>query len=200
MNVLVTQSAPDFQAGAVLSDGSLVDHFSLASHIRNRYALLVFYPFDFSFVAPTELLALDHRLPAFQSKDTEVIAISTDSAYAHQAWRALAPEKGGVGPLRFPMVADVGGDIMRAYGVAHPDKIPLRSIFLLDKDRVIRHQVVNDLPLGHNLDESLRMVDALTHHQAHGEVCPAGWQQGQEAIEPTAQGTADYLSQHGAAL
>jgi peroxiredoxin (alkyl hydroperoxide reductase subunit C) len=199
MSVLVTKEAPDFTAAAVLPDGSIKENFKL-SDLRGKYVVLFFYPLDFTFVCPTEIIAHDKRLDEFKKRKVEVIAVSIDSQFSHAAWRNTPVNKGGIGPVKFPMVADVNHEITRAYGVEHPASIALRASFLIDKDGNVRHQVVNDLPLGRNVDEMLRVVDALQFHEKHGEVCPAGWQKGEDGMKPTADGVADYLSSHSEEL
>lgn len=196
MSVLVTKNAPDFTAAAVLADGSIVDNFNLKSHIANKYAIVFFYPLDFTFVCPSEILAFSHRVEKFKSLNTEVIGISVDSQFTHNAWRNTPVNEGGLGPVNFPLVADVGGSIMNAYGIAHPANIALRAAFLIDTQGVVRHQVVNDLPLGRNVDELVRMVEALQFHEEVGEVCPAGWNKGDAGMKDTPAGVADYLANH----
>ena len=199
MSVLVTKEAPDFTAAAVLADGSIKEDFKL-SDLRGKYVVLFFYPLDFTFVCPTEIIAHDKRLDEFKKRGVEVVAVSIDSQFSHHAWRNTPVNKGGIGEVQFPMVADVNHEITRAYGVEHPASIALRASFLIDKDGNVRHQVVNDLPLGRNVDEMLRLVDALQFHEKHGEVCPAGWQKGEDGMTPTADGVADYLSSHSEEL
>ncbi len=199
MSVLVTKEAPDFTAAAVLADGSIKEDFKL-SDLRGKYVVLFFYPLDFTFVCPTEIIAHDKRLDEFKKRDVEVVAVSIDSQFSHHAWRNTPVNKGGIGEVQFPMVADVNHEITRAYGIEHPASIALRASFLIDKDGNVRHQVVNDLPLGRNVDEMLRVVDALQFHEKHGEVCPAGWQKGEDGMKPTADGVADYLSSHSEEL
>jgi len=162
--------------------------------------VLFFYPLDFTFVCPTEIIAHDKRLEEFKKRKVEVVAVSIDSQFSHHAWRNTPVNKGGIGEVQFPIVADVNHEITRAYGVEHPASIALRASFLIDKDGSVRHQVVNDLPLGRNVDEMLRVVDALQFHEKHGEVCPAGWQKGEDGMMPTADGVADYLSSHSEKL
>ncbi len=200
MSVLVTKQAPDFTAAAVLADGTIVDDFNLKSHIEGKYAVVFFYPLDFTFVCPSEILAFDHRVDRFKELGTEVIGVSIDSQFTHNAWRNTPVNEGGLGPVKFPLVADVGGSIMDAYGIVHPGNVALRGAFLIDKDGVVRHQVVNDLPLGRNVDEMVRMVEALQFHEEHGEVCPAGWNKGDEGMKDSPEGVADYLSKHGEEL
>ena len=195
MSVLVTKEAPDFTAAAVLADGSIKEDFKL-SDLRGKYVVLFFYPLDFTFVCPTEIIAHDKRLDEFKKRGVEVVAVSIDSQFSHHAWRNTPVNKGGIGEIQFPMVADVNHEITRAYGIEHPASIALRASFLIDKDGNVRHQVVNDLPLGRNVDEMLRLVDALQFHEKNGEVCPAGWQKGDDGMKATADGVADYLSSH----
>lgn len=200
MAILVTHPAPDFQAAAVLPDGSIVDDFRLSTAIASRYGLLVFYPLDFTFVCPSELIALDHRLPAFRERNVEVLALSVDSQFTHHAWRNTPVAEGGIGPVGFTMVADVKHEICRAYGVEHADGVALRAAFLVDRDGIVRSQLVNDLPLGRNMDELLRLVDALQFHEQHGEVCPAGWTKGDPGMAANTEGVARFLASHGEAL
>lgn len=195
MSVLVTKEAPDFVAPAVMSDGAMKDDFSL-SGLRGKYVVLFFWPLDFTFVCPTEIIAHDKRIDEFKNRGVEVVGVSIDSQFTHFAWRNTPPEEGGIGPVRFPMVADVKHAIARAYGIEHPGGIALRASFLIDKDGIVQHQVVNNLPLGRNVDEMLRIVDALQFTEEHGEVCPAGWQKGEEGMKATAEGVATYLGSH----
>ena len=193
MSVLVAKEAPDFTAPAVMPDGTIEDELRLSS-LRGQYVILFFWPLDFTFVCPTEILAHDHRIPQFNDRNTTVIGISIDSQYSHFAWRNTPVNDGGIGPVKFPIVADITHQITRDYGIEHPDGVAMRASFLIDKDGIVQHQVVNNLPLGRNVDEMLRMVDALQFHEEHGEVCPAGWQKGDSGMQPTAEGVADYLS------
>jgi len=196
MSVLVTQEAPDFTSAAVLADGTIVDNFSLSS-LKGKKIMLFFYPLDFTFVCPSEILAHHHRVAQFAEKGCEVVGVSVDSQFTHNAWRNTSVNDGGLGAVSFPLVADVNHSIMEAYGIVHPAGIALRASFLIDEEFVVRHQVVNDLPLGRNVDEMLRMVDALDFHTTHGDVCPAGWNKGDEGMKDTPDGVADYLSKHG---
>jgi len=196
MSILVTQHAPDFTAPAVMPSGVIEPAFTLSS-LRGQYVVLFFYPLDFTFVCPTEIIAHDHRLDQFAERDVAVVGISIDSQFTHFAWRNTALNDGGIGPIKFPLVADVRHDITRAYGVEHPDGVALRASFLIDAAGVVQHQTVNNLPLGRNVDEMLRMVDALQFFEANGEVCPAGWQKGDSGMAADTQGVADYLSRHG---
>lgn len=199
MSVLVTQPAPDFTAPAVMPDGVIVEDFKL-SDLRGKYVVLFFWPLDFTFVCPTEILAHDHRMDQFKERGVEVVGVSIDSQFTHAAWRSTPIDQGGIGAVQFPVVADVKHEITQAYGVEHPDGVAMRASFLIDQDGVIQHQVVNNLPLGRNVDEMLRMVDALQFFEEHGEVCPAGWQKGESGMKATAAGVADYLSSHAEEL
>jgi peroxiredoxin (alkyl hydroperoxide reductase subunit C) len=183
-----------------MANGTLEDNFSL-SQLRGQYVVLFFWPLDFTFVCPTEIVAHDKRLAQFAERDVAVVGISIDSQFTHFAWRNTPLKEGGIGPVQFPMVADVKHDITRAYGIEHPEEgVALRASFLIDREGVVQHQVVNNLPLGRNVDEMLRMVDALKYHEEFGEVCPAGWQQGESGMTPTAEGVADYLKGHAEGL
>lgn len=195
MSILVTQQAPDFTAAAVLADGTITDDFQLSS-LKGKKIVLFFYPLDFTFVCPSEILAHNHRVEQFKEKGVEIVGVSVDSQYTHNAWRNTEPKDGGLGSIDFPLVADTNHSIMEAYGVVHPAGIALRASFLIDENFDVRHQVVNDLPLGRNVDEMLRMVDALEFHTEHGEVCPAGWNKGDEGMKDTPEGVAEYLAKN----
>lgn len=197
MGVLVGRPAPDFTAAAVTGSGEIVDEFNLSEAIKGKKAVVFFYPLDFTFVCPSELIAFDHRYADFQSRGVEVIGVSIDSQFSHNAWRNTDINDGGIGPVKYTLVADVKHEICQAYDVEHPDAgVAFRGSFLIDEDGLVRHQVVNDLPLGRNIDEMLRMIDALAFHQEHGEVCPAGWNQGDSGMKDTPDGVAAYLSEN----
>ena len=197
MSVLVGRSAPDFTAAAVLGCGEIVDSFTLSEAIKGKKAVVFFYPLDFTFVCPSELLAFDHRMDEFKSRGVEVIGVSIDSQFSHNAWRNTAINDGGIGAVQYPLVADVKHEICKAYDVELEEAgVALRGSFLIDKNGVVRHQVVNDLPLGRNIDEMLRMVDALQFHEEHGEVCPAQWAKDKAGMEASPEGVAKYLSGH----
>lgn len=201
MTILVGRKAPDFTAAAVLGNGEINNQFHLSEAIKNKYAIVFFYPLDFTFVCPSELIALDHRIEEFNQRNTVVIGVSIDSQFTHAAWRKTPVNDGGIGNVRYPLVADVNHQICQAYGVEHPTAhVALRGAFLIDKQGNVRSQVVNDLPLGRNIDELLRLVDALQFHEQHGEVCPAGWNKGDAAIKPTAEGIASFLTQKAEVL
>ena len=195
MSVLVGRAAPDFTAAAVLGSGEIVDSFNLAEAIKGKKAVVFFYPLDFTFVCPSELLAFDHRMEEFKSRGVEVIGVSIDSQFSHNAWRNTAINDGGIGQVQYTLVADVKHEICKAYDVEHPEAgVAFRASFLIDEEGSVRHQVVNDLPLGRNVDEMIRMIDALQFHQEHGEVCPAGWNKGDKGMTATTEGVAAYLT------
>lgn len=196
MSVLVGKPAPDFTAAAVMVDNSFDENFNLLRYLGGKKGLLFFYPLDFTFVCPSEIIAFDNRLEEFEKLGTKVIAISVDSHFTHLAWKKTPVDKGGIGNVRFPIVADLSKNIARAYDVLVRDSIALRGTFLIDEKGVVRHQIVNDLPLGRNVDEAIRMVEALQFHTDNGEVCPAGWNKGKSGMKPTAEGVAQYLADH----
>ena len=197
MPCLIGQRAPDFTATAVLGDGQFQEKFRL-SELKGRHVVLFFYPLDFTFVCPTEIIEFDRKLAEFKKRGCEVIGVSVDSQFSHWAWRETPVEKGGIGKVGYPLVADLTKSIARDYGVlTADDTVAYRGTFLIDKDGVVRHMVVNDLPLGRNIDEALRMVDALQFYERHGEVCPAGWVDGKDGLKPTHEGVSGYLAKHG---
>lgn len=195
MSVLVGRKAPDFTAAAVLGDGLIEEKFSLES-LAGKYRVVFFWPMDFTFVCPSEIIAHDNRFDKFKELGVELIGVSIDSQFTHHAWRETSREDGGIGQVKFPMVADVKHEIAQAYGIEHPtDGVALRASFLIDKEGVVRHQVVNDLPLGRNIDEMIRLVEALQHVEKYGEVCPAGWKKGEKAMVADAKGVASFLAE-----
>lgn len=195
MAVLVGREAPDFSAAAVLGSGEIVEDFNFKKATSGKYAVVFFYPLDFTFVCPSELIAFDHRLEEFKSRGVEVIGVSIDSHFAHNAWRNTPINEGGIGPVKYTLVADMTHAICKAYDVETPDgAVAFRGSFLIDKAGMVRHQVVNDLPLGRNVDEMLRMIDALQFTEEHGEVCPAGWHKGDKGMNATPAGVAEYLA------
>ena len=201
MSVLVGRPAPDFTAAAVLADGDIVEDFNLKTYLAGSYGVLFFYPLDFTFVCPSEILAFSNRVPQFAQRNTKVVAISVDSQYSHYAWRNTAPNDGGLGPVQFPMVADITKHIARDYDVLiEDDGVALRGTFLIDQDGIVRHQLVNDLPIGRNVDEAIRTLDALQFHEENGDVCPAGWNKGDEGMAANQAGVATYLEKHAEAL
>ena len=194
MMTLVTRPAPDFKANAVMPDNSIRD--MRLSDYRGKYVVLFFYPLDFTFVCPSEVIAFGQKLPHFKERNCEVIGVSIDSQFTHLAWKNTEIKRGGIGNIQYPLVADITKSIAREYGVLFDDAVALRGLFLIDRDGIVRHAVINDLPLGRNVDEALRMVDALQFTEKHGEVCPANWNKGQEGMKPNASGVASYLAKH----
>lgn len=195
MGVLVNKQAPEFTAPAVKPNGVIEDNFKL-SDLKGKYVVLFFWPLDFTFVCPTEIIAHDHRMEQFKERGVELVGISIDSQFTHFAWRNMSVDEGGIGPVQFPIVADVNHEITKAYGIEHESGVALRASFLIDRDGVVQHQVVNNLPLGRNVDEMIRMVDALQYTEEYGEVCPAGWNKGETGMVPTSEGVSDYLSKN----
>ncbi|HUT93521.1 MAG TPA: peroxiredoxin [Thermoguttaceae bacterium] len=192
---LVTKEAPDFTAQAVMPDNSFAE-LKLSSYRGKKYVVLFFYPLDFTFVCPSEIIAFDKALARFEEKNVQVIGVSVDSHFTHLAWKNTPRDHGGIGQVGYPLVADLNKSISRDYGVLLDAGIALRGLFLIDKEGIIRHALVNDLPLGRNVDEALRVIDALQFTEKHGEVCPANWREGEEAMKPTAEGVAEYLAKH----
>ncbi|MEW5726406.1 MAG: peroxiredoxin [Pseudomonadota bacterium] len=197
---LVGLPVPDFTAPAVMPNNEINPAFNLKTYLDGSYGLVFFYPLDFTFVCPSEILAHDHRLKDFAAKNVKVIAVSIDSHFTHLAWKNTPVDKGGLGNVQFPMVADLSHDIARSFGVLLPMGVALRGTFLIDRAGVVQSAHVNNLPLGRNVDEALRLVDALQFHEEHGEVCPAGWQKGKAGMKATPEGVAEYLAQHGKEL
>jgi peroxiredoxin (alkyl hydroperoxide reductase subunit C) len=195
MSVLVGKKAPDFTVPAVLGSGEIVDSFTLSEAIKGKYGLVFFYPLDFTFVCPSELLALDHRMEEFKARNVEVIGVSIDSHFSHNAWRNTPVNEGGIGPVKYTLAADMTHEICKAYDVESEGGVAFRGAFLIDKEGNVRSQIVNDLPLGRNMDELIRLVDALQFHEEHGEVCPAGWNKGDKGMDASPEGVAKYLSE-----
>jgi peroxiredoxin (alkyl hydroperoxide reductase subunit C) len=195
MSLLVTRPAPDFTATAVLPDNTFKEDFKL-SDLRGKYVLLFFYPLNFTFVCPSEILAFNKAIKQFEDSNCQIVAVSIDSHFSHLAWKNTPVNEGGIGNISYPLVSDLNKSISRDYGVLLDAGIALRGLFLIDKEGIIRHQVVNDLPLGRNVNEALRILHALQFTEKHGEVCPANWTQGEDAMTPTAEGVAAYLTAH----
>lgn len=194
MSTLVTRPAPNFSATAVMADGSFKE-ISLADY-KGKHVLLYFYPLDFTFVCPSEILAFNKKVGEFKERGVELLGVSIDSHFSHFAWRNTPIEKGGIGAIDYPLIADVTKNIARDYGVLFNESVALRGLFLIDKEGIVKHSTINDLPLGRNVEEALRVIDALQFTEEHGEVCPANWKKGEEAMKPTADGVAAYLSKH----
>ena len=199
MSVLVGKEAPDFTAQAVMADNSIKE-FNLKKDTKGKYTVLFFWPLDFTFVCPSEIIAFDHKLAEFKKLGAELIGISVDSQFTHYAWKNTPIDKGGIGNVQFPIVADITKSIARSYDVLTGDAVAFRGTFIIDKKGMVRHQLINDLPLGRNVDETLRTLDALIYTDENGEVCPANWKKGDKAMKPTAEGVASYLKEHAKAL
>jgi peroxiredoxin (alkyl hydroperoxide reductase subunit C) len=193
-SVLVGKKAPNFIANTVMPNNNIKSDFELNTYLNGDVGVVFFYPLDFTFVCPTEIIAFNHRLGDFSSRQVKVVAISVDSHFSHLAWKETPVNNGGIGNVQMPLVSDLNKSISKEYGVLFDDNIALRASFLIDKKGIVRHQVVNDFPLGRNVDEMLRMVDALAHFEEFGEVCPAGWNKGQDAMKANSEGVADYLT------
>ncbi|MBD5801351.1 putative peroxiredoxin [Azoarcus sp. Aa7] len=199
MAVLVGKKAPDFTASAVLGNNEITN-ITFSQVTKGKYAVVFFYPLDFTFVCPSELIAFDHRLEEFKQRGVEVLGVSIDSQFTHLAWKNTPVNNGGIGQVQYTLVADVKHEICRAYDVEAEGGVAFRGSFLIDKNGVVRHQVVNDLPLGRNIDEMIRMVDALQFTEEHGEVCPAGWNKGKAGMKASTSGVAEYLAEHAKEL
>jgi peroxiredoxin (alkyl hydroperoxide reductase subunit C) len=198
MAVLVGKAAPDFTATAVYGNNEIKD-LKLSS-FKGKHVVLFFYPLDFTFVCPSELIAFDHRLDEFKKRGVEVIGCSIDSQFTHLAWKNTSINNGGIGQVGYPLVADINHAICQAYDVEAAGGVAFRGSFLIDKAGIVQHQVVNNLPLGRNIDEMLRMIDALQFTEEHGEVCPAGWQKGKKGMTASPDGVAKYLAENAAVL
>ncbi len=194
MPTLVSKPAPDFTAQAVMPDGSFKE--LKLSDYKGKYVVLFFYPLDFTFVCPTEIVQFSDQVKDFESRNTQVIGVSIDSQFSHLAWRNTDRKKGGIGQIDYPLVADLDKNISRAYDVLADGGIAFRGLFLIDKDGTVQHQLVNNLPLGRNIDEALRMVDSLQHFENNGEVCPANWSKGKDSMKPDPKGSLDYFEKN----
>lgn len=195
--IIVSHKVPDFTAPAVLSNGEIINNFNLFKYIHKKTAIVFFWPMDFTFVCPSELIACDKRYLKFKEKNVRVIGISIDSVFVHSAWRRMPINKGGVGSLQYPMISDIKREIIKEYGIEHASKgIALRASFLIDKSGIVRHQVVNDLPFGRNFDEMLRMIDALEFHENHGLLCPAQWNKDKVGLQSSQESVENYLSEN----
>lgn len=195
MSTLVTRPAPNFKATAVMGNGDFQE--VQLSDYKGKMVVLYFYPLDFTFVCPTEIIAFNKKVSEFKERGVELLGVSIDSQFSHFAWRNTPVDQGGIGEIDYPLIADVSKNIARDYGVLFNEEVALRALFLIDKEGVVRHSTINDLPLGRNVDEALRVVDALQFHEEHGEVCPANWKKGEEAMSATKEGVSSYLAMHG---
>ncbi len=200
MSVLVGKTAPNFTAQAVMADNEIKENFNLKEYLGGKIGVLFFYPLDFTFVCPSEIIAFHNRIKEFESRGAKVVGVSVDSQFTHLAWKNTEINNGGIGQVQYPLVADLTKNIARDYDVLVNESVALRGTFLIDQDFVVRHQVINDLPLGRNIEEAIRMVDALKFFQENGEVCPAGWNKGKEGMKADAKGVAKYLAGNAESL
>ena len=196
MAVLVGKPAPDFTVAAVLGNGEIVDSYNFAEATKGKYALVFFYPLDFTFVCPSELIALDHKIPEFKARGVEVVGVSIDSQFTHNAWRNTPVDQGGIGQVAYTLAADTKHEIQQAYDVESAGGVAFRGAFIIDKNGVVRSQIVNDLPLGRSMDEIIRIFDAMQFTEEHGEVCPANWKKGDAGMTASPEGVAAYLGAH----
>ena len=194
MNVFVGKEAIDFTASVVMPDNTIEEEFNFKKYLKGRKGLLFFYPLDFTFVCPSEIIAFNNKLGEFVERNISVISVSIDSHFSHLAWKNTPYEKGGIGHIQFPMVSDITKEISKSYNVLNDEGVALRGSFIVDNNFILRHASVNDLALGRNIDEYLRIIDAIIHVDKHGEVCPAGWKKGETAMDPPKEGISDYLS------
>ena len=199
MYSLIQKPAPDFTADTVMQNGEFTK-LTLSSFKDNKYVALFFYPLDFTFVCPSEIISFSNKVKEFEARDVQILGVSVDSKFSHFAWRNTHVDQGGIGNIHFPLVSDITKEISRDYGVLVDDAVALRGTFLIDKKGIVRHATLNDLPLGRNVDETLRIVDAMQHTEKYGEVCPAGWKKGEAAMKPTAAGVSSYLKEHAKTL
>ncbi len=200
MSVLVGKMAPDFTAATVMPNNEIDENFNLHSYIKGRIGILFFYPLDFTFVCPSEIIAFANRIKDFKDRGAELIGVSVDSKYTHLAWKNTEVKKGGIGDIKYPLVSDLTKQIARDYDVLTGEAVALRGTFLIDQQGIVRHQIVNDLPLGRNVEEAIRMVDALKFFQENGEVCPANWSKGKKGMKASSKGVADYLEHNASDL
>jgi peroxiredoxin (alkyl hydroperoxide reductase subunit C) len=200
MSVLVGKQAPNFTASAVMADNEIKENFNLKEYLNGKIGVLFFYPLDFTFVCPSEIIAFHNRLSEFNNRDAKVVGVSVDSHFSHLAWKNTEINNGGIGQVKYPLVADLTKNIARDYDVLINESVALRGTFLIDQDFVVRHQVINDLPLGRNIEEAIRMVDSLKFFQENGEVCPAGWNKGKEGMKANSKGVAKYLANNAESL
>lgn len=195
--VLVTKKAPNFIAPTILENGEIINDFELEKYSKGKITVLFFWPLDFTFVCPSEIMEFNKTYEDFKKRNVKIVGVSIDSVFVHQAWQNTLPENGGIGKIKFPMVSDIKHEIQKSYDIKHPElNIALRASFLIDKNGIVRHQVINDLPFGRNINEMIRMIDALNFHNKYGEVCPANWKHGKEGMKASQEGVSSYLKKH----
>jgi len=200
MKAFVGKEAPNFQSKAIMPDNEIEFEFDLRGYANGAKVVLFFYPLDFTFVCPSEIIAFHNRLGEFASTNTKVVAVSVDSHFSHLAWKHMPHSKGGIGNVQFPIVSDLNKYVSSVYNVLNDDGISMRGTFIIDENFILRHMHVNDLPLGRNVDEVIRIISAIDHHNEYGEVCPAGWDKGKEAMTASSEGVADYLASNAEKL
>ncbi|MCR3755067.1 MAG: alkyl hydroperoxide reductase, AhpC component [Candidatus Westeberhardia cardiocondylae] len=194
---LVTKKAPDFTAPAIMKNGEIIENFNLKTFIKNKNAIIFFWPLNFTFVCPTEIIIFNKKYEKLKKRQTKIIGISCDSIYSHQTWRSLPLEKGGIGKIKYPIISDIKKNIINMYEIEHPEKgIALRASFIIDKHGIIRHETINDLQFGRNIDDIIRIIDAIQYYEKHGEVCPAQWKKGDKGIKQTQEDISKYLSEN----
>ncbi len=198
--IFVGKPAIDFTSSAVMPDNEIEFEFSLRKYLDGSKGVLFFYPLDFTFVCPSEIISFHNKLGEFAARDTKVVAVSVDSHFSHLAWKHTPHNKGGIGNVQFPMVSDLKKQISTTYGVLNDSGISMRGTFVIDENFTLRNMVVNDLPLGRDVEETLRIIDAIDFHRENGDVCPAGWHKGKESMTPSAEGVADYLASNAETL
>ena len=200
MQAFVGKEAPDFISKTIMPDNEIEFDFSLKHYVKGSKCVLFFYPLDFTFVCPSEIIAFHNRLGEFSARNTKVVGVSVDSHFSHLAWKNTPHNKGGIGNIQFPLVSDLNKKIGTLYNVLNDDGIAMRGTFLMDEDFTLRHMLINDLPIGRNVDDLLRVIDAVDFHRHNGEVCPAGWEKGKDAMTPSSEGVADYLASNAEKL
>ncbi|CAL4320638.1 Alkyl hydroperoxide reductase C [Buchnera aphidicola (Protaphis terricola)] len=195
--ILVTKKAPNFQAPAVLDNGKITNIFDLKKYSEGQAIVLFFWPMDFTFVCPSEIIEFNKSYEEFKKRNVKIVGVSIDSVFVHQAWQKTLPKNGGIGKIKFPMISDIKHEIQKSYGIEHPElNVALRASFLIDKNWIVRHQTINDLPFGRNINEIIRMIDAIEFHNKYGEVCPANWKPGKDGIQTSVEGVSSYLNKH----
>ncbi|WP_343190422.1 peroxiredoxin C [Buchnera aphidicola (Mollitrichosiphum nigrofasciatum)] len=195
--VLVTHKAPNFTAPAILKNGKIIENYNFLKNISNKITVLFFWPMDFTFVCPSEIITFNKNLNEFKKRNVKIIGVSIDSVFVHNAWRNTPINKGGIGNIHYTMISDIKRNIQQLYGIEHPNNgVALRATFIIDKKKIIRHQSINDLPIGRNIKEIIRIIDAIEFYENSGNVCPANWKKGKAGIKPNQKGIQEYLKEN----